>query len=106
MVSRHAIKSFSDEVARRFKPAKIILFGSYAYGRPTADSDVDLLVVLPGKGRSLDKSLKIRLAVEAGFPMDLIVRTPAEMRRRLSWGDWFLREIVEKGVILYDAAPR
>src|SRR2546422_379481 len=104
MVSRRSIKEFADEVARRFKPRKIILFGSYAYGKPTDDSDVDLLVVLPGKGRSQDRALQIRLAVEADFPMDLIVRTPAEMRQRLSWGDWFLREIVEKGIALYDAA--
>ena len=47
MVSRRAIKRFADEVARRFKPEKIILFGSYAYGQPTPDSDVDLLVVMP-----------------------------------------------------------
>ena len=47
MVSRRAIRKFSDEVARRFKPQKIILFGSYAYGSPTPDSDVDLLVVMP-----------------------------------------------------------
>jgi len=104
MVSRRAIKKFTDEVARRFKPRKIILFGSYAYGKPTDDSDVDLLVIMPGKGRAHDKSLRIRLGVDAGFPMDLIVRTPAELRRRLSWGDWFLREIMDKGIVLYDAA--
>src|SRR5437870_184999 len=104
MISRRAIKKFADEVARRFKPRKIILFGSYAYGRPTQDSDVDLLVVMSGKGRPQDKALRIRMAVEADFPMDLIVCSPAEMRRRISWGDWFLREIAEKGIALYDAA--
>ena len=104
MVSRRAIRRFSGEVARRFKPKRIILFGSYAYGKPTPDSDVDLLVVMPCKGRALDKSLEIRLAVNAGFPLDLIVRTPAELKKRLQWGDFFLREITEKGTVLYDAA--
>ena len=104
MVSRQRIKRFAGEIARRFKPRKIILFGSYAYGRPTEDSDVDLLVIMPGKGRPQDKAIQIRRAVEADFPIDLIVRTPAEMRQRLSWGDSFLQEVIEKGVALYEAA--
>ena len=102
MVSRRAIRKFAAEVARRFRPAKIILFGSYAYGKPTPDSDVDLLVVMPCKGRSLDAALNVRLAVEAGFPLDLLVRTPTELRRRLALGDFFLREIVDNGVVLYE----
>ena len=104
MVSRSAIKKFTDEVARRFKPEKIILFGSCAYGKPTADSDVDVLVVMPCQRRPLDQALRIRLAVRAGFPLDLIVRTPADIRRRLALGDFFLREITEKGTLLHDAA--
>ena len=104
MVSRRAIKRFSDEIARRFKPEQIILFGSHAYGKPTPDSDVDLLVVMPCKRRPLDHALEIRLAVKAGFPLDLIVRTPAEVRRRLAWGDFFLREVTEKGTVLHEAA--
>src|SRR3990172_2705571 len=102
MTTRHAIRKFASEIAQRFKPAKIILFGSYAYGKPTPDSDVDLLVVMPCKGRSLDAALDVRLAVEAGFPLDLIVRTPVELRRRLAMGDFFLREIVDKGIVLYE----
>ncbi len=104
MISRRTIKKFTDEVARRVKPRKIILLGSYAYGRPREDSDVGLLVILPGKGRPQDKSLHIRLATEADFPMDLIVRSPAEMRQRLSWGDSFLAEAVDKGIVLYEDA--
>ena len=104
MVSRRVIKRFAAEVAVRLKPKKIILFGSYAYGKPGDDSDVDLLVVMPGKGRPQDRALEIRERVAADFPMDLIVRTPSELRQRLSLGDWFLKEIVEKGIVLYDAA--
>jgi len=104
MIPRHKIRKFAAEVARRFKPRKIILFGSYAYGRPTEDSDVDLLVIMSGKGRTQDRAIRIRRAVEADFPMDLIVRTPGEMRQRLSWGDSFLQEAVQKGIALYEAA--
>ena len=103
MVSRRAIKQFATQVARRFQPERIILFGSYAYGKPTPDSDVDLLVVMPCKGRPLDKACEIRLAVRSGFPMDLLVRTPADIRKRVAWGDFFLREVTEKGTVLYDA---
>ena len=104
MISRRVIRKFANEVARRFKPARIILFGSYAYGTPTGDSDVDLLVVMRCKGRPLDAALNVRRAVDAGFPLDLIVRTPAEVRKRLALGDFFLREVVDKGIILYDTA--
>jgi predicted nucleotidyltransferase len=104
MVSRRTIKKFADEVVRRFKPRRIILFGSYAYGRPTEDSDVDLLVIMPCKHRRVRMSLKIRQAVDYAFPLDLLVRTPAEMRQRLRWGDCFLQEIVSKGKVLYEAA--
>ena len=106
MISKSAIRKFANEVARRFNPARIILFGSYAYGRPTPNSDVDLLVVMSCKGRPLDAALKMRLELRAGFPLDLIVRTPDELRRRLVMGDFFLREIVEKGIVLYEGAHR
>jgi len=104
MISRQAIRKFANQVARRFKPARIILFGSYAYGKPTPDSDVDLLVVMPCKRRPLDAAMDVRLAVDAGFPLDLIVRTPAQLRRRLALGDFFLREIMDKGIVLYEDA--
>ncbi len=101
MVDRRRIKRFSDQIARRFRPEKIILFGSYAYGRPTKDSDVDLLVVMPFKGSSHEKAVEIRSAIEAGFPLDLLVRTPQDLRQRIQWEDYFLREIMEKGRVLY-----
>jgi len=104
MVSRIEIRKFAGEVARRFGPRKIVLFGSYAYGQPTEDSDVDLIMAV--KGRPQDKALRIRRLIDADFPMDLIVRSPAEMRQRLAWGDSFLQEVMQKGVALYEATHR
>ena len=104
MVSRHAIRKFADEVVWRFKPEKIILFGSYAYGKPTADSDVDLLVVMPQRRVRRNMSVRIRWAVPRSFPLDLLVRSRLEIRRRLEWGDCFLQEITSKGKVLYEAA--
>src|SRR5215470_2479318 len=96
------IRRFARQVAERFRPDKIILFGSYAYGTPHADSDVDILVVMPARDER-SQAVKIRLAVERDFAMDLIVRTPENLRWRLAAGDWFLREIVAKGKVLYEA---
>ncbi len=97
------IRRFARQVAERFHPEKIILFGSYAYGTPHEDSDVDILVVMPARNE-LDQCVKIDLAIDAPFPLDLIVRTPKNLSWRLKEGDWFLREIVSKGKVLYDKA--
>lgn len=98
-----AIRRYARAVAEEFRPEKIILFGSYAYGTPNGDSDVDLLVIMPARNQ-IDQAIKIRCAVDAPFPLDLIVRTPHNMSWRLEAGDWFLREIVERGKVLYEQA--
>ena len=103
MTSRQEVQEFVNRVVRRFRPAAVILFGSHAYGRPTADSDVDLMVVMPHRGPSSRTATKIRLACPRTFPMDLIVRSPAEVRRGLRVGDPFLREIISKGIVLHES---
>src|SRR2546427_12348769 len=74
-VPMRVIRRFARQVAERFRPDKIILFGSHAYGTPHADSDVDILVIMPARNQ-LDQAFQIRLAVQAPFPLDLIVRKP------------------------------
>ena len=104
MIDRRQIRKFSAAVAREFHPEKIILFGSYGYGKPTEDSDVDLLVIMARtRERGERMSVRIRHAVPRNFPLDLLVRTPAEVDKRLRWGDLFLREVMEKGELLYEA---
>ena len=103
MITVDQIRQVSDEIARRFQPERIILFGSYAYGTPTEDSDVDLLVVLPFEGRRAKKAIEIRSAVYAEFAMDLIPITADRLKHRLEIEDFFLREVVEKGKVLYEA---
>jgi predicted nucleotidyltransferase len=105
MVERVKIRSFCNAVAKQFRPHKIILFGSYAGGKPTADSDVDLLVIMPRtRDRGERMSVRIRQVVPRDFALDLLVRTPAEVTKRLRWGDFFLREIMENGKVMYEAA--
>jgi predicted nucleotidyltransferase len=102
MIERKKIKAFVGEVAQQFHPRRVVLFGSYAYGRPNADSDVDLLVIMPHKGHSAIQAAEIRKRIHAGFPVDLIVRSPREIRRRLAMDDFFITEILERGKTLYE----
>jgi uncharacterized protein len=100
MASSRSIIDFAGEVAHAFRPEQVILFGSYAYGMPTPDSDVDILVVMPYHGRSQPLATRIRLAADAPFPMDLLVRSPAEIKRRIAENDFFLEEVRDKGLVL------
>ena len=98
-VPRKQIESYCRVVAREFHPEKIILFGSYAYGKPSLHSDVDLAVVMPFRGRDLRMMGKIRERVGAPFPMDLLVWNPA----RACQTDWFTREVLTRGEVMYEA---
>ena len=87
---------------------QIILFGSYASGRPTRDSDIDLLIVTPTTRRWSDRVRRVQaLFPDRPAPLDVIVRTPREVRRRLtSYFCPLTREIFQKGRVLYEASPR
>jgi len=102
-IPRTAIRRFARRIAERFRPEKIILFGSYAYGTPHVESDVDLLVIMPARD-VVNQAIRTSLAFEEPFALDLIVRTPRQIERGLRDDDWFLREIVEKGKVLYEAS--
>jgi predicted nucleotidyltransferase len=106
MVAMREIRESCRRIRVEFKPRRIILFGSYAYGTPTEESDVDLLVVTTYRGHPVHKAIEIRQRVSAPFALDLIVRSPREIQRRYQLNDWFIREIVDKGRILYDATDK
>lgn len=103
MVDMKEIEDLTSQIAREFSPDRIILFGSHAYGQPGNDSDVDILVVLPFEGKPVRKAIEIRNKVNAGIPLDLIVRTPEQLTERVAQNDWFIREILERGRTLYEA---
>jgi predicted nucleotidyltransferase len=106
MVDFDSIQQVCDQIVREFHPQKIILFGSYAYGTPNSSSDVDLLVVLPGKKSGVHKAIEILDTLDIHFAIDLLVRTPDQIRQRLEWNDFFLREVIERGKVLYESADR
>ena len=104
MASVEKISAVARQIADIFSPQKIVLFGSYAYGNPTEDSDVDMLVILPFEGKSAQKSVEIIRVLKPSIPLDLIVRTQEQVTERLKMNDFFLREILEKGKVLYEIA--
>ncbi|MDE0686877.1 MAG: HEPN domain-containing protein [Candidatus Poribacteria bacterium] len=105
MVTREDIQATCNDIVREFAPLQIVLFGSYAYGTPREYSDVDLLVVMPGsKSETRAREREIYGRIPHRFRMDLLVRSPEEIAYRLSYNDWFLREITEKGEVLYESA--
>jgi predicted nucleotidyltransferase len=103
MVAINEIEEFGKKIGREFGAERVILFGSHARGEVSEDSDVDLLIIGPYEGRSVDRSVEIRMKLRPCFPVDLLVRTPEKVRERIRMGDDFLREIVEEGKVLYEA---
>ena len=102
MVPIAQIKSYVREMALQFKPQKVILLGSHAYGNPISDADVDLLVIMDYSGRPPYQEARIRTKVRAPFAVDLVVRTPRRLQERLAMKDSFMTEVMQKGLVLYE----
>ena len=103
MIQSREIKRWCERVAREFRPQKIVIFGSYARGTPTENSDVDVLVVMPlARGqRDVRQATAIRERVRASFPMDVTVRSPQQIARRLAQGDGFIADVLRHGRLMY-----
>lgn len=105
MVTEEAIRTFAKEIARRYEPEKIILFGSYARGTANEDSDVDMLVIMDfQERRGAYKAAEIEATINPHFPLDLLVRKNEDVQWRLNQHDFFMMDVMKEGVILYEAA--
>jgi predicted nucleotidyltransferase len=104
-IPMRVIRRYARAIAEEFRPDKIILFGSYAHGTPNEDSDVDLLVVMPTADQHA-QAVRIRYRLSAPFPLDLIVRTPYQMKWRLEEGELFTTTIVTQGKVLYEKGDK
>ena len=85
---------------------KIILFGSYAFGRPNEDSDIDLFIIKETSERlpqRMDRVRRLLTGAHRGIPFDPIILTPQEVDQRLKAGDQFIAEIIQRGEILHAA---
>jgi predicted nucleotidyltransferase len=100
-IPMRVIRRYARAIAEEFQPDKIILFGSFAYGTPHEDSDVDLLLVMPARDTH-SMAVRIRYRLAAPFPLDLLIRTPKEMKWRLEEGESFLTTIMSQGKVLYE----
>jgi predicted nucleotidyltransferase len=97
-----------ERIVSELKPEKIILFGSYAYGNPTPDSDVDLLVIMKTRAREIDRYVAVsNLLYPRQFPVDILVKTPKEVEAvSRKKGNFFMREILSKGKVIYERPKR
>ena len=100
---RAQIRQLCTRIVRELKPAKIILFGSHAYGQPTPESDLDVMVVMQFAGDPLKQAVTMLNRLNMLLPIDLLVRTPEQVQQRLEMGDSFMRDIIEQGKVMYEA---
>jgi predicted nucleotidyltransferase len=104
--TRTVIKRIVERLVAGYAPEKIILFGSYAYGEPHADSDIDLLIIKATRQRffeRLDTVRRVTTGTHPHIPFEPVVLTPEEIQQRLKAGDQFLSEVLESGEVLYAA---
>jgi predicted nucleotidyltransferase len=102
--TRETIRLIADKLKKSYNPEKIILYGSYAWGLPDEDSDIDLLVIKDTKERPHDRIVnasRIISPLRRGYAVDIFVITPEELKSRLEIGDQFLQEIISRGEVLY-----
>lgn len=102
MITQEQIQAIAQQIARKFDPIKVVLFGSYGRGLAHPRSDVDLLVILEEGRSGMDPEIEVAAGIAHPFPMDILVRTPQQIADRLRLGDSFFRDIIEKGVVLYE----
>ena len=96
------IREQVSKIVEKFNPLKVVLFGSYAEGTPTPESDVDLLVILETNRAAIELISEISLALDHSFPVDIIVKTPQQVEKRIQNGDFFLEKILQTGKVLYE----
>jgi predicted nucleotidyltransferase len=101
-VTSEMISGVVRQIVDSFHPQKIVLFGSYAYGQPTPDSDVDLLVVMETSEQPLYTAARIAASIDHPFPLDILVLEPHNVQAALARNGVFVTEVMKKGVVLYE----
>jgi len=96
------LKKLTKQIINNYKPEKIILFGSYAWGKPSTGSDVDLFVIKKTKKDPIKRSYELRKNIDASLPLDVLVYTPTEVKKRINLNDFFIKEIINKGKVVYE----
>src|SRR3989304_196168 len=100
-INKRTIQSLAERIGKALPVEKIILFGSHAWGRPGPDSDVDLFIIKETENTRVSARKASRLIFPRPFPIDLIVYTPGQTEKRKKMGDFFIRDVLNKGKTLY-----
>ncbi len=106
LVTREALKAFTERLVEHFAPEQVILFGSQVRGEARWDSDADILVVMPFEGSSFERRLEMLEVANPAFPVDLLLCRPEAARQRYGWGDPFIREALDHGEQLHGELNR
>jgi len=101
-----AVLDFCSLLVERYRPLRITLFGSHAAGTARNDSDVDLLVEMEHVDSGLTVAADILKETEPRFDVDILVRTPQQVKARRQMGDPFITEIIKSGRVVYEATDR
>ena len=104
MIRQKEIQDVVKRIAENYKPEKIYLFGSFAWGKPNKDSDVDFFIVKETKIRKFNRQLRVRDIVNGDLPVDILVYNNKEIKERVSLGDFFVKKILNQGKLVYDCA--
>jgi len=101
IIDKKEIRKITRKIAELYGPEKIILFGSFAWGKPNQDSDVDLLIIKETEEDFFGRNTAVRKIIDGVMPVDILIRTPEEIKKRLLLGDFFYKNIIKKGKNLY-----
>ena len=104
MSKQELINRIVEKLKASYQPLKILLFGSYAWGKPSKDSDIDLFIIKDEKVKHRERSLRVRRILSdenALVGMDILVYTPQEIDARMKIGDSFISQILKRGEVLY-----
>jgi predicted nucleotidyltransferase len=97
------IAKICKKIVKIYKPNKVILFGSYAWGKPHKDSDADIFVVKDEDKSQIEMTRDVdRIISDRDIPVDILVYKPEQLEKRKKLGDPFILKIINLGKVLYE----
>ncbi|MDI6591713.1 MAG: nucleotidyltransferase domain-containing protein [Patescibacteria group bacterium] len=101
------IEKIIKKIKKEYRPLKIFLFGSFVWGKFNPDSDLDLFIIKNTTKKKLDRIYEVyKLLWDKRIPLDILVYTPKEVKKRLEMGDFFIEDIIENGKLVYERKLR
>ena len=102
--TQETIQDIVQKIVASYSPQKVILFGSYVYGKPGQNSDIDLLIIKDTEKRPIERWMEVKRLVrdrQRNFSVSPLVYTNQEIKKRLAIKDFFIQEVLEKGKVVY-----